>query len=65
MKWQKLLTKKELAHMRWARRNNQAPTLWAFECLRIEQHRLEARTGGHACYECYEIERKLKAGSKL
>jgi hypothetical protein len=65
MKWQKLLTKKELDHMRWARCDNQAPTLWAFKYLRQEQSTIEAKLGNHVCYECDQIERKLKEGNKI
>jgi hypothetical protein len=64
MKWQKLLTKKQLAHMRWARNGN-APTLWAFKMLRRGQRKLEkkfttAEHSHYACFECDEIERQLK-----
>jgi hypothetical protein len=62
MKWQKALTKKQLAHMReW----QDTLTLRDFKKLRIAQREMERNSAarGHfsiSCHDCNEIERRLR-----
>ena len=69
MRWQKALTKKQMAHLRWTL-DGDMPTLTLFRWLRVQQKRIEAtsRAGGFftiACHECDEIERRLVAAEKM
>ena len=76
MKWQKALTKKQMAHLRWTVSSKShgiwnTPTLGRFRILRTSQRRLEAnelaRSGNmiFACHDCNEIERRLVAAGKM
>ncbi len=69
MKWQTLLTKSQLAHLRWSV-NGDTPTLARFKFLREEQAVMNAvrRNSGlnsDVCHDCFMIEARLKAGGKL
>lgn len=69
MKWQKLLTKTQLAHLRWSRDGN-TPTLQSFIQLRKSQAELKVKRAAMKLYaplcgECDEIEARLKSGGKL
>ncbi len=55
MKWQKKLTKKQLAHFRFATHGDM--TLTAFKAARDAQHKLDPIDG--CCLECKFIARKL------
>lgn len=70
MKWQKLLTKKQLAHFRYA--TNGVMSLERFKDLRAGQARIEAEALAvdpkypiACCYVCDAIERRLREGGKL
>jgi hypothetical protein len=68
MKWQKALTKKQLAHMR---EFQDTLTLRDFKKLRIAQKKMERTSEERgfftiACHECNDIERRLREkGVKL
>ncbi len=69
MRWQKALTRKQMAHLRWSVNGN-PPTLTQFRILRTSQRKMErdATTLGHftiACHDCNEIERRLVAARKM
>ena len=59
-KWQNTLTKRQVHHLN----DMKHPTLRSFIGLRMFQRRIAEETGtdlGRVCYECDEIERRLKA----
>ena len=70
MRWQKALTKKQLAHMRWSV-NGDNPTLTRFRQLREFQRNLEQEAEDKgmtmfACHDCRAIEFRLREkGVKL
>jgi hypothetical protein len=69
MRWQKLLTKEQLTHLRWSR-SGEAPTLTAFIELREAQENIRvSRAKKHlydpVCCLCDQIETRLKEGGKL
>jgi len=69
MRWQSILSKKELAHLRWSR-DGAAPSLQAFRELRVYQNKqdlLRSSMGLNApsCHECNVIEAKLQKEGKI
>jgi len=69
MRWQTLLTKEQLAHLRWSR-DGATPSLESFKILREHQatqkaERAKMRLYAPLCSECDEIEVRLKEGGKM
>ena len=69
MRWQSLLSKTELKHLRWSV-NGATPTLNSFRMLREYQKAQEAKRAkmglnAPLCVCCNEIEAKLQKDGKL
>jgi hypothetical protein len=67
MRWQKALTKKQLAHMR---EFQNTLTLRDFKKIRIHQKVMEKKSEADgffsiACHDCNEIERRLVAAGNM